>query len=192
MPQAGSPTVSVGLRLEQIDHQADDVPGRAELAVDAGRGQLAEQVLVEVALGVALVSGSSSIMFDRRDQQARLLDHELGVLHVLAEGRAAVELAEVREDLVADDGSISSPLPSLPEVLDQRRCCSSGRRSRLERLLGALGLASRSVVSVMSSRRANIRNEICSMTVSGLVMPPVQNSSQSLSMSLSAGSSACS
>ena len=43
-----------GLGLEQIDHQPDDVPGRAELAVDAGRGQLAEQVLVEVALGVAL------------------------------------------------------------------------------------------------------------------------------------------
>ena len=36
----------------------------------------------------------------------------------------------------------------------------------------------------MSSSRANIRNEICSMTVSGLVMPPVQNSSQSLSILL--------
>jgi hypothetical protein len=40
------------------------------------------------------------------------------------------------------------------------------------------------VVSITSSRRANMRNEICSMTVSGLVMPPVQNSVQSLSMSL--------
>src|SRR6478736_1304554 len=36
----------------------------------------------------------------------------------------------------------------------------------------------------MSSIRANIRKEICSMTVSGFVMPPVQNSSQSRSMSL--------
>ena len=52
----------VGLRLDQIDHEPDDVPGRAELAVDARRGQLAEQVLVEVALGVAPVSGRSSIM----------------------------------------------------------------------------------------------------------------------------------
>ena len=37
-------------------------------------------------------------------------------------------------------------------------------------------------VSAMSSRRANIRNEICSMTVRGLVIPPVQNSVQSLSI----------
>src|ERR1019366_1056208 len=40
------------------------------------------------------------------------------------------------------------------------------------------------VVSMTSRSRANIRNEICSITVSGLVMPPVQNSVQSLSMSL--------
>ena len=42
-----------GLRLDEIDHQADDVARGAELAVDAGRGELAEQVFVEVALGVA-------------------------------------------------------------------------------------------------------------------------------------------
>ena len=35
-------------------------------------------------------------------------------------------------------------------------------------------------VSRMSRRRANIRKEICSMTMSGLVIPPVQNSVQSL------------
>jgi hypothetical protein len=38
---------------------------------------------------------------DRRDQQARVQDHQLGVLHVFGEGRRAVELAEVGEDLVA-------------------------------------------------------------------------------------------
>ena len=42
------------LWLDQIHHQPDDVPRRAELAVDAGRGELAEQVFVEVALGVTL------------------------------------------------------------------------------------------------------------------------------------------
>jgi hypothetical protein len=34
-------------------------------------------------------------------QQARLLDHQLRVLHVLAKRRAAVQLAEVREHFVA-------------------------------------------------------------------------------------------
>ena len=36
----------IRLRLDQIDHEPDDVPGSAELAVDPRRGQLAEQVLV--------------------------------------------------------------------------------------------------------------------------------------------------
>ena len=53
---------SVRLRLDHIDHQPDDVPGRAELAVDARRGEFAEQVLVEVALGVALGERQPSIM----------------------------------------------------------------------------------------------------------------------------------
>ena len=52
----------VGLRLDQIDHEPDDVPGRAELAVDAGRGQLAEQVLVRSPLVSPSVSGRASIM----------------------------------------------------------------------------------------------------------------------------------
>ncbi|MEJ7637490.1 MAG: hypothetical protein WKF75_05715 [Singulisphaera sp.] len=38
------------------------------------------------------------------------------------------------------------------------------------------------LVSAISNRRANIRNEICSMTVRGLVIPPVQNSVQSRSI----------
>ncbi len=46
-----------GLGLHEIDHEADDVPRRAELAVDAGGGELAEQVFVEVALGVAPIEG---------------------------------------------------------------------------------------------------------------------------------------
>ena len=39
-------------------------------------------------------------------------------------------------------------------------------------------------VSSMSSRRANMRKVICSMTVSGLAMPPVQNSFQRRSMAV--------
>jgi hypothetical protein len=40
-------------------------------------------------------------MFTADDQEARLLDHQLRVLHVLGEARPAVQLAEVREHLVA-------------------------------------------------------------------------------------------
>ena len=60
---AGRVADAVGrLGLQQLHHHADDVARGAELAVDAGGGELAEQVLVEVALGVASVSGRSSIM----------------------------------------------------------------------------------------------------------------------------------
>jgi hypothetical protein len=44
-----------GLRRGQLDHQPDDVARRAELAVLPGAGDLAEHVLVEVALGVAVL-----------------------------------------------------------------------------------------------------------------------------------------
>jgi hypothetical protein len=43
------------LRRGQFDHQPDDVARRAELAVLPGAGDLAEHVLVEVALGVAVL-----------------------------------------------------------------------------------------------------------------------------------------
>ena len=39
----------------QLDHQLDDVARRAELAVLPGGGDLAEHVLVDVALGVAVL-----------------------------------------------------------------------------------------------------------------------------------------
>ena len=78
-----------GLWLKHIDHQPDDVPRRAELAVDAGRGQLAEQVLVEIALGVAFGERQLVDHVHGLDQKARLLDHQLRVLHELGEGGAA-------------------------------------------------------------------------------------------------------
>ena len=42
-------------RRGHLDHQPDDVARRAELAVLPGGGDLAEHVLVEVALGVAVL-----------------------------------------------------------------------------------------------------------------------------------------
>ena len=76
------------LRVEHIHHEADDVPRRAELAVDAGGRQLAEQVLVEVALGVALGDGECVNHVHGGHEQAWLLNHQLRVVHVLAEGGA--------------------------------------------------------------------------------------------------------
>ena len=77
--------------------------------------------------------------------------------------------------------SISGPDECLS--FDQRRCCCFSEKMRLK---GFFVRAARFSfrISATSSSRMNIRNEICSMTVRGLVIPPVQNSVQSLSMSL--------
>ena len=71
---------------DQINHHVDDVSRRAELAVDASRCQLAEEVLVEIALGVALGEGQCVDHVDGRDQQRWLVDHQRGVFHILIEG----------------------------------------------------------------------------------------------------------
>ena len=49
-------------------------------------------------------------------------------------------------------------------------------------ILASLGGHLLPAVSCTSNNRANMRKEICSMTVSGLEMPPAKNSSQSLSI----------
>ena len=69
MPQAGSADRLGRLGVEHLDHQPDDVARGAELAVDAGGGELAEQVLVEVALDVALGERQVVDHVDRRDQK---------------------------------------------------------------------------------------------------------------------------
>ncbi len=53
---AGRIAEDVGrLRRDHLDHEPDDVARRAKLAVLTGGRDLAEHVLVEVALGVALL-----------------------------------------------------------------------------------------------------------------------------------------
>ena len=72
---------SPGLRVEHLDHHADDVARGAELAVRAGGVELAEEVFVEVALHVLVLAGDVHA-FDGVagfDQQAGLVDLELGV-----------------------------------------------------------------------------------------------------------------
>ena len=79
------------------------MPGRAELAVDSGGRQLAEEVFVEVSLGIAAGEGELIDHRDGRDQKAGLLDHERGVFHEVAEIASFAELTQVGEDFVAND-----------------------------------------------------------------------------------------
>ena len=44
-----------GTRRGHLDHELDDVPRGAELTVDTGAGEVAQQILVQVAVGVAVL-----------------------------------------------------------------------------------------------------------------------------------------
>jgi hypothetical protein len=115
------------------------VARRSELAIDARRGELRKQVLVEGALGIAIDDRQRIDHVHRRDQQVRLLDHQLRVLHVLAERRTAIEFAEVREDLIANHAQHLGRVLLL-EVPPAPRIVLAGKTA-LERLLRALRFA---------------------------------------------------
>ena len=86
----------------------DDVARRAELAVLAGRGDLRQHVLVDVALGVAVAHVELVELVDDLGEQRRARDLEAGVAHVARIGRAvAVERADEREDVLVDDRGTS-------------------------------------------------------------------------------------
>ena len=67
-----------------VHHQTDDVARRAELAVLSGGGNLAEHVLVEVALGVAVGHVDAIELVDHAGQHTGRGHHEKGILHVVA------------------------------------------------------------------------------------------------------------
>ena len=89
-------------RCGHLDHQFDDVARRSELAVDTGRSDLGEQVLVQVPVGVAVGHRDVVEHVDDLGQERRGGDGEAGVLHVLAVGAAVAQAAQEREDLVGD------------------------------------------------------------------------------------------
>ena len=65
------------------------------------RGDLAEHVLVEVALGVAVLHRDIVDQVDHLGQQRRRGDSEARILHVMRVGRAvAAERAQEREDVL--------------------------------------------------------------------------------------------
>ena len=86
---------------------------RAELAIDASRGQFAEQVFIQIPLRIALSQRQGFDHIDGRDQQRGLVDHQRGVFHVLVERilRPLIprrifhlsQLAKVRKDFVSND-----------------------------------------------------------------------------------------
>ncbi len=89
----------------EFHHQLDDVPRGAELAVLPGAGNLAQHVLVDVALCVPVVHGDVVEHVHHFGQQARRGNGEAGILHVVAVGRAiAAHGAQEGKDVFAHDG----------------------------------------------------------------------------------------
>jgi hypothetical protein len=92
----------VGLWLRHLDHEADDVAGRAELAVLTRRGDLAEHVLVEVALGVAVLHRNLIHHVYNFCEKRGSWDREPGILHVACISAVAAKRSQEREDVLAD------------------------------------------------------------------------------------------
>lgn len=89
-------------RRGHLHHELDDVARRAELAVLAGARELAQHVLVDVALGVAVVHGDVVDEVDHLGEQSRSGDGEAGVAHVVGVGRAVAQGAEEGKDMVGE------------------------------------------------------------------------------------------
>jgi hypothetical protein len=93
----------LGCRGHHLDHEPDDVAGGAELAVLTGGGDLAEHVLVEVALGVAIVHRDRVQHLDHLDEQAGVAEAEAGIAHVPAVGGALrPQATQEGEDVLVD------------------------------------------------------------------------------------------
>src|SRR5713226_5079986 len=132
-----------GAGVAHLDHHADDVARRAELAVLAGGVELAEEVLVEVALHVLVlrrdlhgVDGLAGL-----DEQAGLVDFELGVFHLRRKGaaRAAERLDERKDGLLnVLERRVGGKLrPVRPAEIGARK---NGRELLVPKLSGALGV----------------------------------------------------
>jgi len=92
------------LGSSELDHEADDVAGGAELAILPGGGDLPEHVLVEVALRIAVLHGDLPEEVHDLREEGGGGDGEAGIPHVAGVGGAiAAEGAEEGEDVLADD-----------------------------------------------------------------------------------------
>jgi hypothetical protein len=93
------------LRCGQLHHQPDDVPRRAELPVLPGARDLAEHVLVEVPLGVAVLHRHVVEQVHHLGRQCRRRNGEARILHVMRVSRVvSAERPQKREHVLPDDG----------------------------------------------------------------------------------------
>ena len=128
-----------------VHHQPDDVAWRAELPVLPGGGDLAEHVLVEITLGIAVGHVDVVELVDYVGQHPSGGHHEEGVLHVMGVGRSLVRVSRLAQRL--DEGE--HPVPHRLEhplgrkLLEARPAQSvlvGGEQRLLDRVAGAGGL----------------------------------------------------
>ena len=120
---------------------------RAELPVLPGRGDLAEHVLVEIALGVAVGHVDVVELVDHVGQHPSRGHHEEGVLHVVGVGRSLVRVPRLAEGLDEGEHPVAHGLehPLRRELLESRPA-QSGLAGGEQRLLGRAAGAGGSVL----------------------------------------------
>src|SRR5690554_475516 len=146
------------LRCNQLDHGVDDVARRAELAVDAGGGQFAQQVFIDIALHITLVQRQVVDHFHGGGKHRFVLDLEIGIFHVFADMPQAfqgaalfsqpvgllgffTQFGEVRVDLVFEV-FVQLLAAHVAEVLPAQQLAIRGIGEQpVEGLAGAVGLA---------------------------------------------------
>ena len=149
------------------------------------RGDLGEHVLVDVALGVAVLHRELVEQVHDLGQQARRRDREARVPHVVRVGRALAAQARAGTGTRAPTRPRTSRPGSRSLKRDHRsstygRPRSSTPSGKIGDSIGSpkrLALFSLAVWS-SSRRRMKSRYVICSITSSGLAMPPDQKASQ--------------
>lgn len=125
------------LGVEHFHHGADDVTRGAELPGDAGGGEFAEKVFVDVALGIAFGEREFLDGGDGAGEQIAGGDEAVGVLEVAAE-RVLLEIGpHEREEFVADDGEHA--VAALIAEVGPAEVLLVGREGTLEVLLQAGG-----------------------------------------------------
>ena len=127
-----------------VHHQPDDVARRAELPVLPGGGDLAEHVLVEITLGVAVGHVDVVELVDHVGQHPSRGHHEEGVLHVMGVGRSLVRVARLAQRFDEWEHPVPHRLEhplgrKLLETRPAQSVLAGGEQRLLDRVAGAGG-----------------------------------------------------